>query len=83
MTTHTEFDIKYEEDEKKIVMYIELDPKSITNSTKEVNRGKIYDDERRFYKSCIFIKKIQTPESRIKGNFRITFLHYKGLTFIV
>lgn len=83
MTTHTEFDIKYEEDEKKIVMYIELDPKSITNSTKEVNRGKIYDDERRFYKNCIFIKKIQTPESRIKGNFRITFLHYKGLTFIV
>lgn len=82
MTTHTEFDIKYEEDEKKIVMFIELDPKNIANLTKDANTGKVYD-ERRLYKNCIFLRKIQTPESKIKGNFRITYLHYKGLAFII
>ena len=34
MTTHTDFDIKYDDDDKKIVMYIELDPKNIVNLTK-------------------------------------------------
>lgn len=32
--THTEFDIKYEEDERMLEMYIELDPKSISNTIK-------------------------------------------------
>lgn len=82
MTAHTDFDVKYEEDERKIVLYIELDPKNINNLTKEFNKVKQFDDERKFYKNCIFIKKIQTP-SQIKGNFRITYLHYKGMTFTV
>lgn len=43
-------------------MYIELDPKSILNLTKEINKNKVFDeDERRFYKNCIFLKKIETP----------------------
>lgn len=61
MTAHTDFDIKYEEDERKIVFYIELDPKNINNLTKEFNKAKQFEDERKYYKNCIFIKKIQTP----------------------
>lgn len=55
---HTDFDVKYDEDDRKIVLYIELDPKHIINLTKEANKGITYDDERKHYKNCIFIRKI-------------------------
>lgn len=58
MTMHTDFDVKYDEDDRKIVLYIELDPKHIINLTKEANKGITYDDERKHYKNCIFIRKI-------------------------
>ena len=41
------------------------------------------EDDRKRYKNCILIHKISTPDTKLKGNFRIHFLHYKGLTFYV
>lgn len=32
------------EDEKSLSLYIELDPKDVSNLTKEANKSKIYED---------------------------------------
>ena len=79
----TDFDIKYKEDERGLDFYIELDTKNINELIKETMRGRGFDDERKHIKNCIFFKKIETPSSGIKGNFHITYLAYKGLSFNV
>lgn len=83
--THKDFEIKYQDEDKKFTLYIDLCPADIQNLMREsvpTNRQK-YEDERRRIRNCIFFKKIGTPNSKICGNFHITYLHYQGLTFNV
>lgn len=64
------------------MLYIDLCPTDLQNLMKDQNNIKNkYNDERRHIKNCIFFKKIETPNSGLKGNFHITYLPYKGLNF--
>ena len=85
LTIHVDFDVKMEQNERKLNMFIEIDPKMINNLTKELAKlpNGFQDERKLFDKNCIFSKKIQTPNSFVKGTFYLTYLAYKGLTFNV
>ena len=63
-------------------MYIELSTVDLNKLIKDpLSHRSKSDDERIHIKNCIFYKKIETPNSHIKGSLYITFTIFKGLSF--